>query len=159
MSDWSFKFVGTKYVLHTEFVAPGKIIDEKGRPVEEMQYDFGKKFPRFGYAAIPFHVIEAIPVIKHVYGKKMLYILTYRYNKPESLIPMMDAYDRQMLLWKHYTLYNGIHKKEEHYAIHAGCNIWDLQSRHNTAYWFDMNINAGLKPKDCSLKSLLAKGR
>ncbi|MCP4681725.1 MAG: DUF1329 domain-containing protein [Desulfobacterales bacterium] len=158
MSDWSFKFVGTKYMLHTEFVADKELIDEKGRPLD-MESDFGDKFPRFGYAAIPFHVIEATPVIKHIYGKKMLYVLTYLYNKPESLIPMMDAYDLQMKLWKHYTLYNGKYYKEEHYAIHAGCNIWDLQSLHNTAYWFDMKINNGLKPKDASLKALLARGR
>ena len=72
---------------------------------------------------------------------------------------MMDAYDNQMALWKHYTLYNGAYNKEGHYAIHQGCNIFDLQSMHNTAYWFKMGVNVGLKPKDCSLKSLLAKGR
>ena len=159
MSDWDFKFVGTKYMLHTEYVAPAPIIDDMGRPLETLQSDVGDKFPRFGFTVLPFHVIEGIPVIKHVYGKKMLYVNTYLYNKAESAIPMMDAYDRQMVLWKHYTLYNGIYDKEKHYAVHVGCDIWDLQSRHNTTYWFDMNINAGLKPKDCSLKALLAKGR
>ena len=89
----------------------------------------------------------------------MLYVLTYRYCKPDAYIPMMDAYDNQQALWKHYELLNGHYDKEGHYAIHAGSVIWDLQSRHSTTYWFDMKINSGLKPKDCSLKSLLAKGR
>ena len=157
--DWSFKFLGTKYVLHTELVAPGPLIDDNQRPVESMQYDVGKKFPRFGYAVIPFHVVEATPKIRHVYGKKMLYVLTYRYCKPESYIPHMNAYDRQMNLWKHYELMNGHYDKEGHYAIHKGVTLWDVQSRHSTSYWMDLKINEGIKPKDCSLKSLLAKGR
>jgi hypothetical protein len=159
LSDFSFKSMGTKYILLTEFVAPGPLIDADARPVKDMKYDFGEKFPRLGYAAIPFHVIEATPRIRHVYGKKMCYVFTYRYNKPESYIPLMDAYDRQMALWKHYTLFNGRYDKEGHYAIHEGCCMWDLQSRHSTTYWFTMKINNCLNPNDCSLKSLLAKGR
>jgi len=159
MSDWSFKYLGAKYILHTEFIAPGPLVDDEARPLESLQYDYGKKFPRLGYVAIPMHVIEATPVIRHVYGKKMLYIFSYRYAKPESWIPMMDAYDNQQALWKHYTLFNGDYDKEGHYAIHKGCCIWDLQSNHSTAYWMHLNVNQGLKPKDCSLKSLLAKGR
>ncbi len=157
--DWGFKYKGVQYKLHTEFVAPGPIIDDNQRPVKSMEYDFGEKFPRLGYAVIPFHVVEGKPKIRHVYGKKMLYIFSYRYAKPESWIPMMDAYDNQQTLWKHYTLFNGHYDKEGHYAVHKGCCMWDLQSRHSTTYWFDLQVNAGLKPKDCSLKSLLAKGR
>ena len=94
-----------------------------------------------------------------IYGKKILYIFTYRYGKPEGPIPLMDAYDTQKKLWKHYTLFPGHYEEAGHYAIHDGCAIWDLQSRHSTTYWFKMKINADLKPKDASLKSLLAKGR
>ncbi len=158
--DWNFKSQGIQYKLHTEFVSDKPLIDPKTwRPAKDVQYDFGEKFPRLGYAVIPFNVVEGTPKIRHVYGKKMLYILTYRYAKPESYIPMMDAYDNQQTLWKHYELYNGRYEKADHYAIHYGCCMWDLQSRHSTTYWFDMSINQGLKPKDCSLKSLLAKGR
>lgn len=157
--DWSFTYKGVQYKLITEFVAPGSLIDKDARPVKDMKYDFGEKFPSLGYAAIPFHVVEGVPRIKHVYGKKILYVLTYRYCKPDSYIPMMDAFDKQQTLWKHYTLFNGHYNKEGHYAIHQGCAIWDVQSRHSTTFWFRMQINEGLNPEDCSLKSLLAKGR
>ncbi len=158
--DWSFKYLGVQYKFHTEYIAPGNaLIDEKMQPIKDMEYDFGKKYPRLGYAVIPFHVVEAIPVIRHVYGKKMLYVLSYRYCKPVQFIPMVDIYDRQMKLWKYFELFNGHYDKEGHYAIHQGCCMWDLQSRHSTIYWLRQHVNAGLKPKDASLKSLLAKGR
>lgn len=95
MVDWNFKYLGTQYKLHSEFVSPFPLIDDNQRPVDKLKYDVGRKFPRFGYAVIPFHVVEATPKIRHVYGKKILYVMTYRYNKPEGPIPMMDAYDTQ----------------------------------------------------------------
>ncbi len=158
LADWNFKYKGVRYMLHAEFVGP--LVDLKTRrPLDTVQFDYGKKFPRMGYAVIPFHVVEATPNIRHVYGKKMLYIFSYRYAKPEAYIPMMDAYDNQNKLWKHYSVFSGHYDKEGHYAIQDGACMWDLQSRHSTTYWFDQKINSGLKPKDCSLKSLLAKGR
>jgi hypothetical protein len=157
--DWSFSSKGVQYKFLTEFVSPGPLIDENQRPVKEMQYDVGEKFPRMGYAVVPVHVVEGIPKIRHVYGKKMFYIFTFRYNKPEAYIPMMDAYDRQMTLWKHYAAFGGEYNKEGHYACSKGSAMWDLQSRHSTTYWVDKPMNTGLTPKDCSLKSLLAKGR
>ena len=157
--DWGYNYKGVQYKLHCEFVAPGPLVDRRQRPVKEMQYDFGEKFPRLGYAAIPFHVVEAKPKIKHVYGKKMVYVFSYRYCKPDAYCPMMDAYDNQQKLWKHYTLFSGHYDREGHYAQHEGCCMWDLQSRHSTTYWLKEKINVGLNPNDCSLKSLLAKGR
>ena len=157
--DWSFKYLGTKYILHAEFISDTPLIDDNARPVKDMQYDYGEKFPRLGYAAIPMHVIEGIPVVRHVYGKKMLYILTFRYAKTGWWIPMMDAYDRQMALWKHYSELSGHYDKEVHHAVSEGFCIWDLQSNHSTINWSNKKINIGLKPKDCTLKSLLAKGR
>ncbi len=157
-SDWSFKYLGTKFVLHS-LQGVGSLLDKNQKPLKEIVYDFGKKYPRFQYAVLPFHVVEAKPKIKHVYGKKMLFVFPFRYTRAGDRIPMMDAYDTQMKIWKQYLNFPSIHLKDLHCAQDQGSAMWDLQSRHSTTYWYKQRPNQGLGPRAASLKTLLAKGR
>ncbi|SPD75179.1 hypothetical protein PITCH_A470008 [uncultured Desulfobacterium sp.] len=158
--DWSFNLKGIQFKLGPQLVAPKSFLDADARPVRDITYDYGEKYPRFGFAVIPIYVVEGTPKIRHVYGKKIFYISSYRYLTPGSYIKFEDIYDKQQKLWKHYCSFNGPYNEKEHYVRPDECCIMaDLQSRHSTTYWVTMPINAGMNPTDCSLKSLLAKGR
>jgi hypothetical protein len=157
-SDWSFKYLGTKYVLHP-VQGIGSLLDENQKPIKEIVYDYGKKYPRFRHAVLPWHVIEATPKIRHVYGMKMLYVFPYRYARAGDRIPMMDAYDTQMKIWKQYLNFPSVYLKDLHCAQDQGSAMWDMQSKHSTTYWYKQLPNQGFGPRAASLKALWSKGR
>jgi hypothetical protein len=157
--DWDFKLIDTKYILVPEPKAPFPIVDEKGEINERLQFDIGKKWPRVGWALSPMHVVEAIPKIKHIYGKKVLYLLSAPYWNPDGQIQIVDSYDRQMKLWKLYVSLNGDYDESKHYYMMYGVFLTDLMTRHMTQYWYRLNMNQGIKPADISMKTLLSKGR
>jgi hypothetical protein len=160
LSTWNFELIGTKYFLFIEWKSPFPLVNEKTlRFSPKVKFDAGERWPRLGYSVIPFHVIEAKPKIKHIYGKKILYVYTAPYNKPEALCATFDAYDRQMKLWKWYTMINGDYNEEGHYAIQTGQIMTDLQSRHTTLYSMKEKINVGFKPSEISVKRLLSDGK
>jgi len=160
LSTWDFKFIGTKYFLHHEFKSDFPLVDEKTlRFSPKVEFDAGQRWPRLGYSIIPFHVIEAKPKIKHMYSKKLIYVYTEPYCKPDSMIPLFDAYDQQGNIWKWYTQINGDYIEEGHYAIPTGVIMTDLQSRHTTLYSMKEKINVDFKPSKIGVKFLLSAGK
>ena len=158
-SSWNFELLGTKYILVPEPKSPFPLVDDTGKIDERVQFDVNRKYPRVGWTISPIHVVEAIPRIKHVYGKKIMYILSAPYFNPDAQIQIVDSYDRQMKLWKLYVSLNGDYNESKHYYMMYGVFLNDLQSGHMTQYWYKINMNQGLKPSDISMKALLAKGR
>ena len=161
-SYWTFKLIGTKYILSTEPSSPFPILDEKGETNKRLQFDVGKKFPRLGWSIWPVHVIEAIPRVKHIYGKKVVYTFAWPYWSSISQFALVDIYDRQMKLWKLYTGLKGDHQyvNGDYYAADVGVLVHDLQTGHTTQYWMISQININkYKPTDLTLKTLLEVGR
>jgi len=159
MAGWDFKYLGTRYILHPEYKSPFPLLDKRFRPVKELQFDMGEKFPRVGWAIITAHVVEATPLFKHIYSKKVVFCNTYPNIRVPDLTPMFDSYDRQGKLWKHMWSIMGDYLEKEHYAAPPGSIIIDLQSGHSTNYWLELRANNGLKPLDASMKTLLSTGR
>jgi hypothetical protein len=157
-SVWSFNLLGTQYILMAEPKAPFPLADDNGI-CKGVILDVGEKYPRIGWAITPIHVVEAIPKVSHIYGKRILYIVSAPYFNPDIQVVIADNYDRQMKLWKVYLSFNGDYNEREHYYMQYGCLMNDLQTGHMTQYWSKMHLNKGLKPGDISLKELTAKGR
>ncbi|MCP4683447.1 MAG: DUF1329 domain-containing protein [Desulfobacterales bacterium] len=157
-SQWNFKLLRLRYVLIAEFKAPFPYcIDSK--PVKELIFDEGQRWPRFGFCVLPMYEVECTPKVKHVYGKKIIYVATAPFAKPLGQAAMMDMYDRQGKLWKIYAPHNGDWSDEWHSAQPWGVFVSDLQSRHTTQFWFNIKYNVGLKANDISFKALLKSSR
>ena len=162
-SDWNFKLIGKKFILATEPKSSFPILDKKGKVDKRLQFDVGKKFPRLGWTIWPVYVVECMPAIKHVYGKKIIYIPIWPYWTSSFQILMTDIYDRQMKQWKVYNHIYGYYYyvNGEPYAVTAGCTMYDFQVDHMTIMWMNnrvnqLNYNAD---KDINLGTLLKIGR
>jgi len=157
--DWDFKLLGTKYFLIPEYDAPFTYFDKEGKLNPKLKFDVGRRWPRMGWAVFPMHVVEAIPRVKHVYGKKVLYECTAPFFTVSGQAHIMEPYDRQGKLWKFYCNHNGDFDEKWNARIPWGIFITDLQSQHTTQFWFNFHINQDLKPLQCSFKELLKLGR
>jgi len=152
------------FMLMNEPKSPFPMLDEKGKLSKKLHFDGGKKFPRVGWAIVPVDVVEAIPKIKHVYGKRVVYIPIWPYNNSGSAIMATDVYDRQMRLWKGTVLplgrleyLNGDPQNPQ--TPISGIVMSDLQTDHTTMQWFRQMINHGYGPEDISMTTLPKKGR
>jgi len=157
-STWNFKIIRMRYIMTPEFKAPFEYC-VKGKPVQQLIFDEGKKWPRMGWCVNQMYEIEGIPKHKHIYGKKIMYIATTPYAQVQGQVAMMDIYDKQMKLWKYYCPHNGDYISEWQSALPWGIFIADLQAQHITQLWFNLEINTGIKPNEMSFKGLLKMGR
>ncbi|SPD73669.1 conserved exported hypothetical protein [uncultured Desulfobacterium sp.] len=159
-ADWKFKLIGTEYLLIPEHRAPFPYISNKGMDCDpRLKWDVGVRFPRIGWAVFPVFVVEAVPTVKHIYGKKILYLGTPPYLLSSGAAEIMESYDRQGNLWKYYVNINGLFVEKWHSSIPFGVVMTDLQSQHTTQFLFNYTINQNVDPARCSLKELLARGR
>ncbi|SPD74138.1 hypothetical protein PITCH_A2050026 [uncultured Desulfobacterium sp.] len=161
-SDWNFKLVGAKYILIPEHRAPFIYYSQEEEFNPKLQWDEGRRWPRMGWTILPMYVVEATPKQKHVYSKKVMYVASPTFPQPISMIEMFDAYDPQGKLWKFYCPHNGSWQGwNEKWGITTpwGTFMADLQTRHTTQFWFNININQGFPPTLASFKELVAQGR
>ncbi|MDY6974353.1 MAG: DUF1329 domain-containing protein [Thermodesulfobacteriota bacterium] len=161
-SGWTFKLLESKYILLIETKSPFEIVNEKGKINEKLQFDVGRKFPRFGWSIWPVYVVEALPKHKNIYAKKTLYVNAWPYFSAVGPCGLADMYDQQMKLWKFYKHINGrIHHVDgDPFTLIYGFLCYDLQVGHMTQYWFHERVNDfNYKPDDVSLKTLLEAGR
>ncbi len=158
-SDWNFKLLETKYMLIPEHIAPFDYLDDKGKINPKLQWDVGMRFPRMGWAIFPVHVVEAVPKGRHVYGKKLLNVAAVPYLPPAGSIEMVDIFDRQGKLWKLYCPHNGDYDEKWKSITPWGVFMTDLQAQHTTQFWFKLKMNANVKPRKCSFKTLLKMSR
>jgi hypothetical protein len=158
-SYWDFKLLGTKYFLMPERVAPFTYFHKDGNFDPKMKWDEGRRWPRFGWAILPMHVVEATPKIKHIYGKKILYVSPEPWAQPAGVIETVDIYDRQNKLWKWYCPHSGYVNKEWDCTYPWGVFMTDLQAQHTTQFWFYLYINQNYKASKASFKQLLKQGR
>jgi len=163
-SDWNLMLIEKKFLLVPEPKNPTPIKDEKGKVSKSLQFDEGKKFPRLGWAIVPVDVVDCIPKIKHIYGKRVAYLPIWPYIHSGSAVAIADLYDRQMKLWKlNYLLYgcqeylNG----DSQMAVtpFSGAQVYDIQVDHATLYWIRQKINVSLDPESMNLGKLLRLGR
>ncbi|MFZ3115814.1 MAG: DUF1329 domain-containing protein [Syntrophales bacterium] len=162
---WNFKLTGRKFMLVNEPKSPTPIFDAGGHLSKTVQFDQGKKYPRLGWVIAPVDVVEAIPKIKHIYGKKVVYVMMWPYVYTGSGINAVDIYDRQMKLWKgvihpfgRHEYLNGDPKMPQ--TPLSGSFVYDLQTGHSTQMWMHHMPNVKLDPdKDVNLGILLKKGR
>jgi len=162
---WRFKLLERKHML-----IPEPCGDPDGGPYtavstegidSNIKFDLGSKFVRLGWAATPVHVVEATPKIKHIYGKKILYIYAPPYWTSSMPIVLTDIYDRQGKLWKCYI----DHKRDlqvidgESYCSASGFTMHDLQKGHTSRHWYTYKLQYGLKPESITLKKLFEMGR
>ncbi len=157
-SRWDFKLLGLKIVMMPEYVAPFKYC-VNGEPVPELKFDVGERWPRMGWAPVAMYEVEGTPNIKHIYGKKIMYVPATAYAKALGQVSMMDIYDRQGKLWKYYCPHNGDYSEKWRASMPWGVFVSDLQSRHTTQFWFNIQYNVGFKPSQMSFKALLKSAR
>jgi hypothetical protein len=108
------------------------------------------------------NIIEATPVIKHIYGKKVLYLYDLPYWGTDGMIPLMDIYDKQLALWKAYIenrhtfTVDGI----EYGNCSNGLMVYDLQTNHCSIAPWDAEVNpTWIEAETLSLTRLIAMGR
>jgi len=159
-SYWDFKLLGKKFILLPEPDSPFHFINEETGMIDErVKFTVGQKFVVFGWAVWPVYVVEGMPKIKHLYGKKMFYVHAWPYWPATWQVGLTEAYDRQMKLWKvlwnrrDLAVFDG-----ETYTTNTGGPAYDLQSKHMTNFWY---IEKPFKanPEDMTLNTLLAIGR
>ncbi|MCP4683449.1 MAG: DUF1329 domain-containing protein [Desulfobacterales bacterium] len=158
-ADWEFKLLGTKFILCPEHKAPFPYLDDAGNINPKVVFDNGMRWPRLGWAVFPMHIVEATPTIRHVYGKKIIFVSSNPFTKGTGLAEMVDIYDRQGKLWKFYCPHNGDWQKDKGFCVPWGVFMTALQSQHTTSYWFKLQLNTDLKPGSASFKYLIAQGR
>ncbi|MDY6863831.1 MAG: DUF1329 domain-containing protein [Thermodesulfobacteriota bacterium] len=159
---WNFKFIKKTYLLTPELKNPFTYYDEKGNFDKRLKFDEGYKFPRLGWAILPAHIVEATPKIKHLYKKKLFYVVAYPYWLVCSDILMTDNFDLQNKLWRvYFHLYGDYYELDgETYHLTYGCLVYDFQSEHSTQMWYKEYLDRGnYKPEDVTLRSLLEWGR
>jgi len=163
-SDWNLKLLGKKFLLVTEPKSPTPMLDEKGHLSKNVQFDVGKKYLRLGWIIWPVDVVEATPKIKHVYGKKIVYLPIWPYIYSGNGIAATDVYDRQMKLWKGALLLFGRHEyvngdPQKPQTATIGLSMYDLQADHTTHYLMNMMLNFRYDPEDINLGKMLKMGR
>ncbi|MDY6974307.1 MAG: DUF1329 domain-containing protein [Thermodesulfobacteriota bacterium] len=161
-SEWSFRLMGSRYIMMPEPKSPIAYVDDNWEISKELRFDVGKKFPRVGWAVWPLHVLEATPKLKHLYGKKLLYTSAWPYWP--AILPwgLLDLYDRQMKLWKVYISIRGHHyiHEGEPYASSYMQYLWDIQADHMSQFWMSSALNQlKYKPEDITIRTLLSVGR
>jgi len=137
-------------------------LDARGRFNEKIKYDVGRKFLRAGWVIIPTHIVEAIPTIRHIYGKKVLYCLAWPYWPSNTPFELVDMYDRQMKLWKYWVAIKGREVSSEGDTIFSQNSslVYDLQADHMSQFWVRMLLNqTNYKASDITLRKLTQYGR
>ncbi|MDY6974456.1 MAG: DUF1329 domain-containing protein, partial [Thermodesulfobacteriota bacterium] len=164
-SDWTFKILAKKFILLPEPKSPFPYIDkETGDFSEKLDFDVGQKFPRLGYAVWPVYVVEGIPKIKHIYGKRVLNVIAWPYWHVITPIGIGEMYDRQMKPWKFYSGNGGMyyHVNGEPHTSGYGTLVYDVQSQHMTQFWSYQVANLAevdWEPSQITFKTLLQMGR
>ncbi|HLA28347.1 MAG TPA: DUF1329 domain-containing protein, partial [Syntrophales bacterium] len=163
-SDHHMKLLGKKWLLVTEPKSPTPLHDEKGNLSKNIQFDVGKKYPRLGWVIWPVDVVEAIPKIKHVYGKRIIYMPVWPYIFSGDAVAATDIYDRQMKLWKGAVLQYGRvdYLDGDPQKPQTGCinlTMQDLQSDHTTHYTMYQLVNYPYYPEEINLGKMLQIGR
>jgi len=159
---WNFKLIGKKYMLIPEPKNPITLVSrETGKMHPDFKFTEGEKFPVFGWCITPLYVVEATPKVRHIYKKRILYVLSPEYWATTQLFPYTEMYDRAGRLWKMYLTGYG-HINYDHKEPRLDCNtlnIYDFQSDHMSFLFLSSYWNTGLKPDDFTLKSLLQYAR
>jgi len=160
---WKFKLLGVKFMLVPwEPDLPYDFVDERGRISKEVTYDVGKKFIRAGWVIMPMHIVEAVPTIKHIYGKKVLYTMAWPYWPSNTPFYIVNMYDRQMKLWKYWLAIKGREVSSEGDTIYTQNTslVYDVQADHMSQFWVRMLLNSNnWKASDITLRKLTQYGR
>lgn len=161
--NWDFKLLGKKFSLITEAKSPFPYIEKDGAVSTRVKFDMGKKYPRFGWVVAPVDIVEGTPKIKHIYGKKVMYMPIYPYVTSSTAIMSIDIYDRQMKLWKSYNVLRGdlsnIGGDPQKPMTGPWCaSLYDLQADHATLLWIKGSF-AYVNPADMNLGRLLRLSR
>jgi len=163
-SYWTFKLTGVKYLLHPNNpYETFEFIDRDGDLNEKAEFDAGQKFLRSDWVIIPAHEVEAVPNIKHIYGKKILYCQAWPYWPSWTPFNLVDMYDRQMKPWKTWIAAKGMVLFNNGGEMVGGNSVtmtYDLQADHMTQFLLRMKIDdMNYKAKDITLQSLLKWSR
>jgi hypothetical protein len=162
-SNWKFKLIAKKFMLAGYPYGEAAKINPDLSVDDGKEYTEGKKFAKNTWVVTPVYIVEATPKIKHIYGKKILYI-----RSPEeawfvySNIGMVDIYDQQMRLWKAYyaiPYLADMGKGQPRVSVGPICSMHDLQAGHQTHFLGTLFFNRGLDPAKLDLNALIAKGK
>ena len=151
----------TKLMLMPEPKSGIPVVTENGKLNKELQFDRGFSFPWIGWAITPTIVVEATSNIKHVYGKKVIYMYKPPYWGSVYPMKVVDIYDRQNQLWKCYLSLRGPEATDgiEYGNNDVGPYMYDLQAGHTSASFTLTKINYGTGLGELSLTKLLQWGR
>jgi len=158
---WDFKSITKKFMLAPEPKNPFTFVNEDGKYNSQLEFDHGHSFIRYGWTVTPMTIVEAVPKIKHIYGKKVIYMPTPPYWASTTPIEMVDIYDRQGKLWKCYvTMRQSINAKGGEFGgAEGGMIMYDLQTGHASTIPRSYKTNVGTPMEELSLTKLLKSGR
>ena len=159
---WNFKLIGKKMMLIPEPKSPFTLVSrETGKLHPDFKFTVGEKFPVLGWCITPLYVVEATPKVKHIYKKRILYVLATEYWANVQMFPYTEMYDRAGKLWKMYlTGYGYINHDDGEPRLSCNTlNIYDFQADHMSFLFLSSFWQTGLKPGNFTLKSLLQYSR
>jgi hypothetical protein len=158
---WDFKTMTKKLILMPEDKLQVPFINEDSTLNSKAPFDHGYSFPRLGWSVVPAIVIEATPKIKHVYGKRVIYMTNPPYWASVNPIVLEDIYDRQLKFWKSYSTFRDTYTKdgETWGMVDSGLIMYDMQVGHATINPWVLIPNEGLPIEELSLTKLLSLGK
>jgi hypothetical protein len=166
---WDYEVLDKRHMLTTSSKVPlpetdpAPLTNEHGDlDSEKIKFDGGMKYPRVWWGAMPVHVVEATPTIKHVYSKRVIYVPAPPFWFPSLPVQLGDIFDHQGRLYKTYILYKGGYMKQnnENFAQWYGFEVHDLQTGHSSRLLAEgIEYNGGSDPKSYSIQSLLERAK
>jgi hypothetical protein len=159
-SNWKFTLAGKKNMLMPAPFGEKSIRHADGTVDPRVKWDEGKRFPRDKWVVMPVYVVESTPKIKHIYGKRIMYVPTRAYSNCFLSIMTTDYYDRQLALWKGFNMIRcTAYAQDEPISFPKTQSMYDLQARHTTHILMTLTPNIGTHPAALTLKLLIARGR
>lgn len=158
---WDFNSMKKAFMLMPAPKNPFPYITEDGKIHPEMEFDNGHSFPRIGWAITPVIIIDATPKVKHIYGKKVMYMPCPPYWASFAPLTLADIYDQQGQMWKCYVDLKHLYTKDgiDYGNMHWGLMMYDLQTGHSSVNPWAMLPNMGVTIEELNLTKLLQMGK
>lgn len=158
---WNFKSIETKLMLWPEPKSAIEQVSEDGVVNPKLEFDVGFKYPRVGWVIAPVTIVDAEPKIRHIYGRKTLYMPAFPYWATAAPISLVDIYDRQGQLWKCFNTYRHTITVEgiDYGNMDYGIFMHDLQTGHVSYNAYYTTPNRGIEIDFINRTNLLRLGR
>lgn len=155
---WDYTIVAKDKIMLCPSIGNPLSSYKNGEIIPNVPIDEGQKFARVLWNVRPVWIVEAIPNISHVYGKKIFYLDGQAFR-----CHTFENYDHQGKLWKNWIQCTGqqADKDGENYSVGSYPSMYDIQKdsmTRLTSYYVGIN-DASVTPESYTLKKLMELGK